>query len=129
MAAALIRQADSLRQANSDDMAGSIFYLAPVDNASGKIFGKKQKFVAVRRKQGKRQRGCAAMGERSTKFSQDELARQERFGAVSVATKERLMDPNHLAADQVAFAKQSKFKTLRQYVWHQCAAEYDEANN
>mgnify|MGYP003537130052 FL=1 len=50
-------------------MAGSIFYLAPVDNASGKIFGKKQKFVAVRRKQGKRQRGCAAMGERSTKFS------------------------------------------------------------
>ena len=110
-------------------MAGSIFYLAPVDNASGKIFGKKQKFVAVRRKQGKRQRGCAAMGERSTKFSQDELARQERFGAVSVATKDRLMDPSHLAADQVAFAKQSKFKTLRQYVWHQCAAEYDEANN
>ena len=129
MAVALIRRADSLRQANSDDMAGSIFYLAPVDNASGKIFGKKQKFVAVRRKQGKRQRGCAAMGERSTKYSQDELARQERFGAVSVATKDRLMDPNHLAADQVAFAKQSKYKTLRQYVWHQCAAEYDEANS
>ena len=110
-------------------MAGSIFYLAPVDNASGKIFGKKHKFVAVRRKQGKRQRGCAAMGERSTKFSQDELNRQDRFGAVSVATKNRMMDPEHLAADQVAFAKQSKYKTLRQYVWHQCAAEYDEANS
>lgn len=109
-------------------MAGSIFYLAPVDNASGKIFGNKQKFVAVRRKQGKRQRGCAAMGERSTQFSQDELVRQERFGAISVATKNRLMDPSHLVADQVAFSKQSKYKTLRQYVWHLCAAEYDEAH-
>ena len=45
-------------------MAGSIFYLAPVENASGKIFGKKQVFVAVRRVWGKRKKGCSVTGER-----------------------------------------------------------------
>ena len=75
-------------------MAGSVFYLAPVDNASGKIFGKKQKFVAVRRKRGKRQRGCAVIGERTTPYGASELAWQEMFAQICAATRERMMDPN-----------------------------------
>ena len=99
-------------------MAGSIFYLAPVDNASGKIFGKKQKFVAVRRKQGKRQRGCAVMGERTTPYGANEIAWQEKFAQICAATRERMIDPNHVAQDQADFAAQSKYKTFYQYVWN-----------
>ena len=125
MAAALIRRADSLRQANSDEMAGSIFYLAPVDNASGKIFGKKQKFVAVRRKQGKRQRGCAMTGERTTPYGASELAWQEKFAQICAATRERMIDPNHVAQDQADFAAQNKYKTFYQYVWSLMRAEIE----
>ena len=102
-------------------------YTFPVDKIHGKVSTKHNVSFAYRKESGlKYTNWCSP---RSTKFSQDELNRQERFGAVSVATKNRMMDPSHLAADQVAFAKQSKYKTLRQYVWHQCAAEYDEANS
>ena len=108
-------------------MAGSIFYLAPVDNASGKIFGKKHKFVAVRRKQGKRQRGCAAMGERSTKFSQDELAHQDKFSAVTKSTRARMKDPSKVMADQAAYkAVQSQYKSFYQYVFRQEWNAYTE---
>ena len=119
MAVALIRWADSLRQANSDDMAGTISYLAPVDNASGKIFGKKQKFVAVRRKVGKRQRGCAATGERTTPVTSHEQELREKFAAASAATLTRMRDPNQVAEDQAAFANQKKYATLRGYIFAQ----------
>jgi len=46
-------------------MAGKITYLAPVDYASGKILGKSQKWLAVHRSWGNRQRGCAVTTERN----------------------------------------------------------------
>ena len=106
-------------------MAGSVFYLAPVDNASGKIFGRKQKFVAVRRKRGKRQRGCAVIGERTTPYGAIELAWQEMFEQICAATRDRMMDPNHLPSDQVGFIKQTKYKTFYQYVWNLMRAEIE----
>ena len=99
-------------------MAGSVFYLAPVDNASGKIFGKKQKFVAVRRLTGKRQRGCAVTGERTTDFSEAELAHQAKFKAVGAAVRARMKNPNTLPADQEAFKAQSKYVTFYRYLWN-----------
>ena len=112
-------------------MAGSIFYLAPVENASGKIFGKKQVFVAVRRVWGKRKKGCSVTGERDMKnhpLTQAEIDHQTKFGAVAKAVNARLADPNQAPLDQMAFKAQSKYKTLRQYVWHLVQAEYDQAN-
>jgi hypothetical protein len=107
-------------------MAGSIFYLAPVDNASGKIFGMKQKFIAVRRLRGKRQRGCAVLGERITPYSQDELAHQEKFKAVAAATRLRMKDPGKVMQDQAAFKEQSKYKTFYRYVFNQEWEAYTE---
>ena len=121
MAVALNRQAISLRQANSDDMAGSITYLAPVDNASGKIFGKKQKFTAVTRTTGKRRRGCSATGQRDLKnkpYTEVELARRAKFGAVSKATHLRMKDPEKQAADSAAFRAQHEYDTLYSFIWH-----------
>jgi hypothetical protein len=112
-------------------MAGSIFYLAPVENASGKIFGKKQMFVAVRRVWGKRKKGCSVTGERDLvnhPMTEDEMNRQARFGAICKATILRLADPTKKTQDQMAFKEQTDYKTLRQYVWHQCAEEYDNNN-
>ena len=104
-------------------MAGSVFYLAPVDNASGKIFGKKQKWMAVRRLTGKRQRGCAVTGVRSTKPTDKETAWREKFAEICAATRQRMEDPSFMASDQAAFAKQSKHKTLRAFVFDICKEE------
>ena len=107
-------------------MAGSIFYLAPVDNASGKIFGKKQKFVAVRRVWGKRRKGCSVTGERDIvnhPVTEDELLRRERFGAISKAVRQRMADPSKIAADQKAFREQTEYETLRRYLWHIVSGE------
>ena len=103
-------------------MAGTINYLAPVDNASGKIFGKKEKFVAVTRNWGNRRRGCSATGQRDLKnhpITQAEKDHHAQFAAVAAATNARLADPNQMAIDQLAFKAQSKYTTLRQYVWNQ----------
>lgn len=121
-------------------MATKLKTIAPVDSLSG-MFGSRKNNLSdtaiianVHKKGGAKSDGKPYMNfstrvnNRSTKYSQDELNRQERFGAISVATKNRLMNPEHLAADQVAFAKQTKYKTLRQYVWHKCAEEYDNDN-
>ena len=104
-------------------MAGSVFYLAPVDNASGKIFGKKQKWMAVRRLTGKRQRGCAVTGERTTAVTEKEQTWRTQFAQIAAATRERMVDPNFLPGDQAAYAKQSKYKTFRAFVFNICKEE------
>ena len=112
-------------------MAGTINYLAPVDNASGKIFGKKEKFVAVTRNWGNRRRGCSTTGKRNLKdhpITQAEKDHQAKFAAVAAMTNARLADPNQMPLDQLGFKGQSKYKTLRQYVWHICSEEYDKQN-
>ena len=66
--------------------------------------------------------------KRTTKYSQAEIDHQTMFGAVAKAVNARLADPNQAPLDQMAFKEQSKYKTLRQYVWHICSEEYDQAN-
>ena len=110
------------RSIAENTMAGSINYLAPVDNASGKIFGKKQKFTAVTRNWGKRPRGCSATGQRDLKsnpYTEKELAHRANFTAVAAATRSRMADPSQAAPDMAAFKKQTKYKSFYQYVFRQ----------
>ena len=106
-------------------MAGSIFYLAPVDNASGKIFGKKERFVAVRRLLGKRQRGCCVTGERTTPVTEAETQWRSMFAQISAATHVRMADSEQMKVDQLAFREQTKYKTLYQYVWNEVRKELE----
>ena len=106
-------------------MAGTINYLAPVDNASGKIFGKKQKWVAVRRKVGKRLRGCCVTGERVAPIKPGEITQRQKFSAVMTAIMARLKNTEYIAADMAAFAAQSKYSTLRGYVFKQEWEKYN----
>ena len=67
-------------------MAGKITYMAPIDNASGKIFGKKNKFISVTRSWGNRQKGCSIQGQRNyitNPLTQDEQAQRSAFKAAS----------------------------------------------
>ena len=104
-------------------MAGSIYYLAPVESASGKIFGKKEKWVAVRRLTGKRQRGCSVVGVRTTPVSDEEKQYRTYWGQLAAAVAARLKDPVKQPQDQAAFKAQTEHSTLRKYVWAKVAEE------
>ena len=102
-------------------MAGSITYLAPIDNASGKIFGKSVPFVAVTRTYGKRQRGCTAMGQRDLKnhpYTEKETAQEAKFSTVGQAVRARMKDPSKINEDLAAFKAQTEFKTLYRFLWN-----------
>ena len=69
---------------------------------------------------------------RSTPVSDDEMARQSRFGAIAQAVTARMQDPTKVMQDQVNFAEQKDQvdgkKTMRTYLWSICAQEYDKSN-
>ena len=66
--------------------------------------------------------------DRSTPVSSDERAQRTRFAAISRAVNTRRKDLAHVAEDLAAFNAQKDtaggYKTMRQYLWHVCAAEY-----
>ena len=68
---------------------------------------------------------------RSTPVSSDEKAQRARFSAIAKAVNERRKDLSKVAQDLAAFNAQKDtaggYKTMRQYLWHICAAEIDKA--
>ena len=64
---------------------------------------------------------------RSTPVSSDEKAQRARFSAIAKAVNERRKDLSKVAQDLAAFNAQKDtaggYKTMRQYLWHICAAE------
>ena len=61
-------------------------------------------------------------------ISQAEKDHQAKFAAVAAMVNARLADPNQMPLDQLGFKGQSKYDTLRKYVWHICSEEYDKQN-
>lgn len=55
---------------------------------------------------------------RSTPYTAAELARFDKFAAVSRSTAAVLKNPQTLAQAQTEFNAQTTYKTLRNYVWH-----------
>ena len=110
-------------------LAGKITYLAPVDNASGKIFGKKEKFIAVTRNWGNRRRGCTASGKRNLKdhpYTEKEVSHRSKFATISRMVTARMADPSKMTEDQQAFREQTEYDTMRKFLWHLIAAELEE---
>ena len=68
---------------------------------------------------------------RSTPVSSDEKAQRARFSAIAKAVNERRKDLSKVAQDLAAFNAQKDtaggYKTMRQYLWHICAAETNKA--
>jgi hypothetical protein len=126
MAASQMRVRISSRKPNADDMAGKITYIAPVEKASGKIFGRKSRFVAVTRKKGIIN-GCSVTGVRSTPMTQLEKKRHKKFGDVAKATRARLISPSQAATDKAAYAAvKDQYNSLYHYVFRQVWDAYVE---
>ncbi|MBO7458047.1 MAG: hypothetical protein J6T80_02170 [Paludibacteraceae bacterium] len=69
---------------------------------------------------------------RSTPFSADELAAQNKFGEIAAAVAARRKDLTKIAADNAAFKAQKDEpngkKTMRSYLWSLEKAAWEQAN-
>ena len=118
-------------------MAKILRTLAPVDSMSGMV-GKRDEtvsnkaFIINLKKIGNAHNGGAPFmyfslrqNDRMTKLSTAEIANQEKFKAVAQATRARLIDPEYIQRDQLAFAKQDKYTSLYGYVFSVLYNEYE----
>lgn len=97
-------------------------YIAPVEAVHGKL-SKQDRYGFAKRSavngHGNRIAYTFRSGKRSTKPTEDELARREKFSLVLKRTQQRMQDPVQMAQDQLAFAAQSKYKSFYRYVFNQ----------
>ena len=103
-----------------------VTYLDPIDHLSGKI-SKQTRTIYVHRSAATSNPGTPNFtqirGNRTTAVSQIEMDARKRFGNICTAARKRMADASKMAADQAAFRTQTQYRTLYQYVWHQCAEE------
>ena len=70
---------------------------------------------------------------RKTAPSTDELAKRERFAAISRAVNTRMHDLSKITTDQAAYVAQRDTpggkKTLKSYIWSLEKAAYDQAHS
>mgnify|MGYP003437311806 FL=1 len=93
---------------------GKVTYEYPVKDICGKI-GKKATVGFAHRGDTKY---TVRYGKRSTPVGSAEQAHRNKFSAAVKATRQRMLDSQQNAADKVAFAQQTKYKTLYQYVFN-----------
>ena len=98
-----------------------VVYEDPIHHLSGKI-SKKYRTCYNYRKQSDR-KYTSVHGERSTPVTEKEQTWRSQFAQIAAATRERMIDPAFLPGDQAAYAKQSKFKTFRAFVFNICKEE------
>ena len=93
---------------------GKVTYEYPIKDICGKI-GKNATMGFAHRGDTKY---TVRYGKRSTPAGQAELAHRQKFSAAVKATRQRILDSQQSAADKIAFAQQTKYKTLYQYVFN-----------
>ena len=99
-----------------------VTYEDPIHHLSGKI-SKKYRTTYNYRKLSERNY-TSVRGERTTHVSEKERTWRTQFAEIAQMTRERLEDPAFMASDQAAYAKQSKFKTFRAFVFNICKEEF-----
>ena len=105
---------------------GKAYFLDPIDYISGKISKKLRTIYSHMRFSGLNY--TSVRSKRVSTPSAVEIINRNKFSAVSRATSTRLKDPAQMASDQAAFKNQSRYKTLRQYVWAAEAAKWEQNN-
>ncbi len=108
-----------------------VTYIDPIATLSGKIVKRHQTTYMVRQAATSNPAMLAnpcfttVLRKRRTALSQSEQEYCTRFGAICQAVNTRLHDATKIPADIAAFKSQRQYTTLRQYVWHQVAAEME----
>ena len=95
---------------------GLVVFEDPIHHISGKI-SKKYRTCYNYRKRSER-KYTSVHGDRTTPVTATELSWRQTFADICEATRDRMMDPNYIAIDQMAFKQQTKYKTWYQYVWN-----------
>ena len=93
-----------------------VVFLDPVDHVSGKL-SKKSRVTYMYKAENDR-KYTQIRGKRKTPYTADELARFDKFAAVSRATAAVMKNPQSLNTAQTEFKAQSTYRKLRDYVWH-----------
>ena len=99
-------------------------YSFPVDKVHGRI--SKQHQVGFAHRKASKLNYTTSYGKRASEYSQEELARQEKFRAVAAATRLRMKDPGKVMQDQAAFKEQSKYKTFYRFLFNMEWAAYED---
>ena len=86
-----------------------------LSSLSGKLCGHSDISFAKRGDTMYTQKRC---NKRSTPYSQEEMARQEKFKAVSASTRARMKDPGKVMTDMEAFRAQKKYKSFYRFVFN-----------
>ena len=89
-------------------------YAFPVDKIHGKVA--KHHKIGFAHRTASKKNYTTSYGKRTTPYSQDEMAHQEKFKAVAASTRARMKDPGKVMQDQAAFKEQTKYKTFYRYV-------------
>ena len=102
--------------------------IRPVESLSGKL--KKSDAVSFALRAKSKNNFTVTRDDWKQKFKTAEKAsaartRQMKFKSVSQSVSERLTNPTYLTLDQQGFANQSKYTTLRGYVFRKCWDSYE----
>ena len=106
-----------------------ITYIDPVKSVQGKLSKASKVCYMVRKAPTSNAEMIAnpnyttIIGKRSTLPSASEIAQRTRFGNICKQTQARLKDSSKMQTDLAAYKQQTKYKTLRQFVWHLVADE------
>ena len=64
--------------------------------------------------------------ERSTAPTENEVAQRLKFGTIAKAVNARAKDLTKITADQEAYAAQTKYTTMKSFLWSLEKAEYEK---
>ena len=95
---------------------GLVVFEDPIHHISGKISKKYRTCYNYRKRSDRKY--TSVHGDRTTPITATELSWRQTFADICEATRDRMMDPNYIAIDQMAFKQQTKYKTWYQYVWN-----------
>ena len=101
----------------AENIMAKVEYAFPVEKIHGKVA--KHHKIGFAHRVASKLNYTQAYGKRSTPVTKKETDHRTKFGIVSTATAARLADPTKMQADQLAYKAQTKYKTLRQYVFNQ----------
>ena len=98
-------------------------YAFPVEVIHGKV-AKRHK-VGFAHRVASKKNYTTSYGVRTTPVTDKEKANRAKFTSVSASTRERMLDPTRMQADQNAFKAQRKYKTFYRFIFNMEWAAYE----
>lgn len=106
-----------------------VFFIDPIDHIEGKICSHNHTIYMKRKEINKNGERIAYTSRICHKHNTDPkpatIAVRNRFKAVQAAVRNRMKNGSQVIADNAAFSKQTRFKTMRAFLWDAEGKTYD----